>query len=361
MKYILLIMVVFLVGCQSNEVAIQDHVYWFPDEHEVHEGTWLQWPHDYTYGQGTQEALEPIWIEMTKSLSLGENVHIVVYDFYEKDHVFDLLEGEGVDMEKIDFFVQPIDDVWARDNGPIFVYRDDDLVILDWDFNGWGNKVPYKKDAKLRQAIGRDLDLPVIDLDLVLEGGSIELDSNGTGILTRSSVINDNRNPNLSEEEVDNYLKTYYNLDNIIWLDGVAGMDITDFHIDGFVKFLDKSTIITMDENDLSEWALPDKDIETLYHMKNSQGKAYDYVYLPLTAENVVLDSGEVLDYKGSYVNYYVANAVVLVPVYNDINDQVALDILESLYPKRKVIGIDVRELYKNGGMIHCVTQQQPK
>jgi len=195
---------------------------------------------------------------------------------------------------------------------------------------------------------------------VVLEGGAFELDGNGTFLSTRSAVTNKNRNPHLSKSEIEEYIEENLGATNFIWLDGVPNLDITDFHIDGFAKFYDKSTIITLRQDDLEEWSVSNKDIQTLMNAKNAFNEPYQYVYLPISKNNVILDNGKNLDYKGSYVNFYIGNTVVLVPNYNDPNDKIANDIIQKLYPDRKVIGIDVRELYKDGGMIHCVTQQQP-
>ncbi|OPA79084.1 agmatine deiminase [Paenibacillus selenitireducens] len=336
--------------------------YTMPDERSKHEGTWLQWPHNFTYGKGHKEDYETIWIEMTSALSEGENVHIIAYDKYEKEYIYDLLYDEGIDMDKIDFYIVPTDDVWARDTAPIFVYdKDNNLKLMDWGFNGWGKKTPYKKDALISNRLSKQLGMERIDLnEVVLEGGAFELDGNGTFLSTRSAVTNKNRNPKLSEAEIEEAIEENLGATNFIWLDGVPGLDITDFHIDGFAKFHDKSTMITMKEADLEEWGVSDKDINTLMNAKNAFDKPYHYVYLPITKSNVVLDNGNNLGYKGSYINYYIGNTVVLVPNYNDPNDKIANDTIQKLYPDRKVIGIDVRELYKDGGMIHCVTQQQP-
>ncbi|MED1115165.1 agmatine deiminase family protein [Bacillus paramycoides] len=347
----------------TEKVEAQEKVgkYTMPDEKSKHEGTWLQWPHDYTYGQEYKKEVEPIWIEMVSALTEGEKVHIVAYDQEEKERINQLLTDEGLNMEKIDFFIAPTDDVWARDSGPMFVYDNNkNLKILDPGFNGWGKKTPYKNDARIRENLSKQLGVERIDWHkFVLEGGAIELDGNGTALLTRSAVTNKNRNPKLSEAEIEKYISEL-GVTNFIWLDGVPNIDITDFHIDGFAKFHDKSTIITLAEDDLVEWGLSNKDIDTLMRAKNAAGGKYKYVYLPLSKNKVTLESGKTLDYKGSYVNYYIGNKVVLVPNYNDPNDKIANETIQKLYPDRKVVGIDVRELYKNGGMIHCITQQQP-
>ena len=358
---------IMLIGCaqskDSNNTNEREKIskYTMPDEKSEHEGTWLQWPHEFTYGKEYKKEVEPVWIKMANALSEGEQVHIVAYNEVEKEKINKILTDQGVNMEKIDFCISPTDDVWARDSGPIFVYDSDkNLKILDFGFNGWGKKTPSAKDALLRENISKKLGMEKIDLKtLVLEGGAIELDGNGTCLSTRSAVTNKNRNPNLSEAEIEKYISNL-GVSNFIWLDGVSGADITDFHIDGFAKFYDKSTIITLSEKDLAEWGVSDKDINTLMDAKNAQGESYKYEYLPLSKNKVVLNNGEKLGYKGSYANYYIGNKVILVPNYNDPNDKIANDIIQKLYPDRKVVGIDVRELYKNGGMIHCVTQQQP-
>lgn len=336
--------------------------YTMPEEKSEHEGTWLIWPHNYTYGEGTKENLETIWIEMASALSKGENVHIIAYDKHEQDYIYDLLYDEGLDMAKFDFYLIPTDDVWARDTAPLFVYdKNNDLKLMDWGFNGWGKKTAYKKDAALAKHMSKELGMDRIDLNgIVLEGGAFELDGNGTFASTRSAVTNKNRNPKNSEAAIEKVIAENLGVSNFIWLDGVPGLDITDFHIDGFVKFYDPSTIVTMNKADLKEWGVTNKDVKTLMNAKNVSGKPYKYVNLPITKSNVVLDSGEDLGYRGSYINYYVGNDVVLVPNYYDPQDQKANDIIQKLYPDREVIGIDVRELYKDGGMIHCVTQQQP-
>ena len=333
-----------------------------PEETVEHEGTWLQWPHHYTYGMFYRNSLDDTWVEMTSALVSSEKVHIVAYNSTEKDRIITLLNNASVPMTNVDFYIHENDDVWVRDNGPMFVYNtNDELTILDWGFNGWGNDAPYSKCDIIPTSLSNDLELPVVDLsEMVLEGGAIEHDGNGTMMATRSSVTHSSRNPGLTETQIENYLSTNMGISNFIWLDGVYGSEITDMHIDGFVKFANDSTIVTFNNSDLQYWELSLQDIETLLNAKNNNGVAYNFVIVPLTQNNVTTVYGNPLDYKGSYCNYYIANSIVLVPNYNDPNDAVANLIIQELYPSRTVIGIDVRNLYENGGMIHCVTQQQP-
>ena len=357
---ILYLLTVFTISCIS--VNAQTIKYTMPEEIALHEGTWLQWPHNNTYPPYWQEDLEDTWIEMTRELSTGENVHIIAYDANEKNHIVQVLNSTGVPLTNVDFFIHPNDDVWVRDNGPIFVFDNDGyMFILDWGFNGWGGDAPFTLCDAIPTLVSEDIDIPVVDLSaMVLEGGSMELDGNGTLMATKSSIINDNRNPGLSLSQIEEYMTINLGITNFIWLDGVPGLEITDMHIDGFARFHDSTTIVTMDSLDLIYWEVPPTDISILYNAQNIDEEPYNYVYLPLSANNVVTTWGQNLGYKGSYVNYYISNTVVLVPTYNDSNDAVAIATLQTIYPTRTVAGIDVRNLYSQGGMIHCVTQQQP-
>ncbi len=376
-----LVTVLVLFGCQeqsndysdNNENYVEDNKenadvedksseetsYIFPHENDEHEGTWLQWPHNNTY-ENTTTFYDPIWIEMTRGLIKGENVHIIVYDENEKERVINLLKEESIDMTRIDFFIFPTDDVWSRDNGPIFVYDSEgNLYIQNWEFNGWGNKAPFKNDNEIPNKVAEAIGVPSIDIKMVMEGGALEVDGNGTLFSTLSCVNNDNRTANYSLDEIEEYLRKYYGVTNFIWLDGVAGEDITDNHIDGMIKVVDDRTIIADSSFDLDPDTLSDDDdVKKLLTAKNVNGETYNFVFLPETKENVVVVQGEPM--KGAYLNFYVANKVVLVPNYEDENDKVANAIIQKYYPNREVIGIDVRDLYADGGMIHCVTQQQP-
>ena len=360
----LILLIPMTFGCQNPDVVnekseTEQTEYYFPHEGVQHEGTWLQWPHDKTY-EGSIEAYESIWIEMTKGLVTGENVHLIVYDEAEKERVTNVLTNENIDMSKVDFYVFPTNDVWIRDNGPIFVYdKDGSLLIENWQFNGWGNKAPYKKDNLIPTKISDATGIPKVDIDMIMEGGALELDGNGTCISTLSCVNNDNRTSNFTLEEIEAYLTKYYGVTNFIWLDGVAGMDITDNHIDGMMKFFNEKIIIADSEFDLNLEDLSDDDDEKkLLTATNIDGEPYEFIFLPSTKDAVVEVKGEWM--KGSYLNFYVGNKVVLVPNYNDKNDKIANQILQELYTDKEIIGIDVRNLYADGGMIHCVTQQQP-
>jgi agmatine deiminase len=338
--------------------------YTMPDELQAHEGTWLQWPHHYEYGVTYRDRLDATWVAMTKTLVQSEKVHIIAYNAAEKTRITALLTNANIALTLIDFKIFQTNDVWVRDNGPIYV-KDaaGKLNIQDWGFNGWGKKTPFAKDNTIPTQVATAQMLPKIDLNakMVLEGGAFEIDGNGTFLATKSAILNSNRNPNMTQVQAEAILTQNLGVTNFIWLDGKAGTELTDMHIDGFARFGNANTIVTMNDADLQYWQLPQADINKLNAAKNANGTLYKFIKLPLTKNNVTTAYGKKLSYKGSYVNFYTANNRVLVPNYNDPNDAIANAQIQTLFPTKTVVGIDVRNLYENGGMIHCVTQQQPK
>lgn len=344
--------------------------YRMPEEGMQHEGTWLQWPHHYQYGTLYRDRLDATWVAMTQALITSENVHIIAYDATEQARITNLLTTAGVTLNNVDFKIHPTDDVWVRDNGPIFVKNTTapyDLKIQDWGFNAWGGKFQYTNCNAIPTLLATDLGLPVVNLNttMVNEGGSCEYDGNGTMMACKSSILSQSptntvRNLGMTQSQAEAIFTTNLGIEKFIWLNGVTGLEVTDMHIDGFARFANETTIVTMSQANLLDWGVPQVDINTLMAATNKNNVAYNFVIVPLTVNNVVTTYGETLPYKGSYANYYIGNTKVLVPNYNDPNDTVANQIIQNLYPGRTVIGIDVRNLYKNGGMVHCVTQQQP-
>ena len=359
------LMVFVLTLLAINGVAsaqtIQSHL---PAETALHDGTWLEWPHHHTYGVQYRDRLEPTWVSMTQALIRSERVDIVAYNSTEKTRITNVLTAAKVPLSNVRFILSPTDDVWVRDNGPIFVFdRSGKLKITDWGFNGWGLKAPHTLDNTIPIAVASSLGVARIDLNTtILEGGAVAVDGNGVFMATRSSILEPHRNPGLTQAKMQSILTEHFGVTKFIWLDGYPGgsQDITDAHIDGFAQFGPNGTLVTMSQSDLNYWGLSTKDINTVYNATDVRGVRYSLKQLPLTSGDVVTTYGVDLGVKGSYVNYYVANTVVLIPMYADPNDAAAKRILQNLFPGRSVIGIDCRNLYAEGGMIHCVTQQQP-
>jgi agmatine deiminase len=367
MSLVLSLLSFIVIACEQEEpvksTRKSEVKYLFPEESSEHEATWLQWPHHYQYGKTYRNRLDATWVEITKALVESEKLKLIVYNNTEKQRVIELLKNRGVDLGSVEFHIYKTDDVWIRDNGPIYVQDEEgNLCIQDWGFNGWGNKADFENCDKIPELIAKDENRKYVNIggQMINEGGSVEVDGYGTMLACKSSILNENRNPGMSQLEAENIFRKYYGVTNFIWLEGQAGLDITDQHIDGFARFANAETIVCMNKADLAYYDVKDSDIEILYGAKNAKGDAYEFVYLPLTKEDVYTSYGKNVG-KASYCNYYIANNKVLIPVYKDENDALALKIIQGLYPEREVVGIDCRNLYVNGGMIHCVTQQEPK
>ena len=377
-KMTILFMTILVAFFACNKVEEQEPatateiLYTMPEESETHEGTWLQWPHHYQYGVAYRNSLDQTWVSMAKELVTSEKVHIIAYNQTEKDRIIALLNTASVPLANVDFKIYKTDDVWVRDNGPIYAKdKNGNLIIQDWGFNGWGNKIDDLSGLLIQSSncnlipskIGIDQGKTIVDINSIMinEGGSVVIDGKGTLMACKSSILNSNRNAGMTQAQAEAIFTKYLGVTNFIWLDGQAGLDVTDQHIDGFAIFGNQNTIVTMNQNDLLDYDVKQSDINKLYSAKKKDGTAYTFLKVPLTQNNVVTTNGTNLGYKGSYINYYIANNKVLVPNYNDPNDAVANGIIQTLYPTRTVVGIDVRNLYENGGMVHCVTQQQPQ
>lgn len=330
-------------------------IFTMPPEDDPHEGTWLQWPHSSIHRLRKQSVLkryERAWIQMTKALHTGERVHIIVYGTADQERVKNILKKEKCNMDQIDFFIIPTNDVWCRDNGPLFVIDEaKQLHVTDWEFNGWGGRYEYKLSNQVPRRIAECLTLPITSIPMVNEGGSIEVDGRGTLMAKKSSILNRNRNKGWKESDAEAYFRRYLGVTNFIWLEGKPGLDITDDHIDGTARFAHGNTIVTYYRRDFLD---PD-EYDELVNATNTRGERYDIVHLPLTSRKCA--DG---DY-GFYINYYVGNDVVLLPSFGDPNDEAARKIIQDLYTDRTVVAISMTEVLGDGGMMHCVTQQQPK
>ena len=345
--------------------------YSMPAEWEPHEGTWLQWPQSKLYAR-YELKLEGIWLNMVDALNDHEMVHLVVADERQREHVAGQLQYHGVGLNNVDFFIIPTNDVWVRDNGPIFVTNDEgDVAITDWTFNGWGERFDHELDNRVPARIAEQLDLPLFEAPLVLEAGAVEVNGSGTSLATRSSIIDLHRNPGMSQEEIEEALRQYLGVEHFIWLTG-AGRDEcdlwgdeTDCHIDIVARFSDQSTLIYNWTDDTSDprYEMFKKSYAELKDAATETGQALDLIPLPLpevhqTTQMTKWRKNTFTD--AAYSNYLVANQVVLVPVYGHKNDERALKIIAEHFPGREIIGIEVVGLVEHGGAIGCVTQPQP-
>ena len=337
--------------------------YRMPAEWEPHEATWLAWPHNPETWPGRIKYIPSIWIQMIKPLHVHEKVHICVTDAQMEETVKATLRrhdiGQNVFIHQI-----PTNDAWARDHNAIFVTREKDgvkeLTAIDWIFNSWGGKYgPWDLDDVVPQKVAKYLEVPCVEPGLVLEGGSIDVNGQGTLMTTEQCLLNKNRNAHLSKKEIENYLCNYLGVTHILWLgDGIVGDD-TDGHVDDITRFVNPTTVVTvLEEDPADENYKPLQDnLKRLQSMKDQDGRSLKIITIPMPGPVAYQEQR----LPASYANFYIANGVVLVPIYNHPNDKRALETLEKLFPTRRVIGINAVEMVWGLGALHCVTQQQPK
>jgi len=295
---------------------------------------------------------------MVEALIESEKVRINVSNDAHEAEARSVLSG--LPIERITFYPVPTNEPWCRDHGPIFLTRDRDpqLAVVDWDYNAWGNKYPpFDLDEVVPTRLAEILKLPVFYPQMILEGGSIDVNGTGALLTSESCLLNKNRNPTLSRNVIEQRLRDFLGVKEILWLgDGIAGDD-TDGHIDDLTRFVSERTVVTVvEENRDDENYQPlQENLARLREMK-IEGRKLDIVTLPMPKKIV----REGLRLPASYANFYIANTCVLVPTFADPSDEFALSVLRECFPGRRVIGIDCRELIWGLGTFHCLTQQQP-
>ena len=332
--------------------------YCMPAEWSKHDAIWLAWPHDPSTFTSGVEKVEETFVQIISLLHKDEHVNLFVTDQEMKRKVSGLLQSRNVDLKQIRFFEFEYADVWFRDYGPIFVKRNKDLAMVHWTFNSWGEKYEeLMKDAQIPHEINKAMQLPCFEPGVVLEGGSIDVNGKGTLLTTEQCLLNKNRNACLKKEEIEKFLKEYLGVTNIIWLkNGIAGDD-TDGHVDDLARFVNPTTVVCgYDEGDDENSEALRKNYKLLRQSSDQDGRRLKVVKLPMPGK--IAYDGKRL--PASYTNFYIGNRTVLVPTFENENDKVALSILQNLFPKRNVIGINCVDLICGFGAIHCVSQQQP-
>jgi agmatine deiminase len=336
-----------------------------PAEWDPHAATWLTWPRrDGISFPGRFDAIPAYWVRMAELLSPREEVHINVFDELHEAEVREHL-GRSRELVRERVFLHrfPAYEPWCRDHGPIFVARGDaadrQLAVVDWGYNAWGGKYPpFDLDDAVPQHVARLLNLPLFRPGIVLEGGSIEVNGRGTLLTSEACLLNPNRNPQLSRGEIERYLRDFLGVTNILWLgDGIAGDD-TDGHIDDLARFVNPTTVVTVVEDDPADenYRVLQDNLRRLHAMTDQDGQPLRIVTLPMP--RAIYHEGQRL--PACYANFYIANGVVLLPLFDDPADSRALATLQELFSDRRVVGIPARDLIWGLGAFHCVTQQQP-
>lgn len=339
--------------------------FYMPAEWHPHEATWLSWPKDpETWPDRVPQAQE-IFLKMMRAVSANEKINLLVDDEEAEMSVRSRCKFAGA--QNIRFIRMLTVDSWVRDYGPNFLISDDGrLAYNDWVFNAWGNKYEeLKRDNSVPAQLESILHVPRFEPGIVMEGGSIEVNGAGVVLTTEQCLLNRNRNPHLSRAEIEQYLKDYLGAAKVLWLgEGIVGDD-TDGHIDDIARFVSPTTIVCAVEDDPldANYEILQDNLKRLKRMTGADGRQFEIVTLPMPG----IVGGQSTDARNldrlpaSYANFYIANSVVLAPIFGHQNDSRAIETLQRLFPTRRVVPINCEPLVWGMGTIHCVTQQQPK
>ncbi len=337
-----------------------------PAEWERHQATWLAWPHETTDWPGKFESIPWVYGEIVRHLSGSERINILIQDREAEHLARSVLEKCHTQLEGVEFFCIPTDRSWTRDYCAAFVHdRAGKQVALNWGFNGWAKYGNSEADDAAATEIAKRLEAPIVTptfrgRQVVLEGGSIDVNGAGTVLTTEECLLGDIqiRNPGLTRPDYEAIFRSYLGAGHTVWMrNGIAGDD-THGHVDDLARFVDaKTVIVTLEEDPKDDNFEPLKEnFARLREMTDQDGREMQIETLPMPLP--VFFDGQRL--PASYANFYIANRVVLVPTFNDANDRLALNKLAELFPDRKVIGIASTDLVLGLGTLHCMTQQQP-
>jgi agmatine deiminase len=347
-----------------------------PAEWEKHEATWLGWPHNASDWPGKFETIPWVYGEMARKISEGEKIYLIVRNQADESHVRHIFKSVGVDLKKIRFVMHPTNRGWTRDTGPIFVKRKlsgrrtpgakTETSIVHFHFNGWAKYNNWRKDTKVPETAAHLLRKKLIHAEckgrsFVIEGGGIELNGRGTLLSTEECYLHPKiqvRNPGLGKKEIEATLKDYLGVKNIFWLAKGPKGDDTHGHIDDICRFVNAKTLVLVREkNKRDENYRPlAENWERIRDLRLENGSKPEVIALPMPSP--LYFDGQRL--PASYANFYICNAAVIVPTFNDPNDRVALGILGELFRDRPVVGIHAVDLVWGFGSLHCLTQQQP-
>lgn len=330
------------------------HGFCMPPEWASHAATWMAWPHNDELWMGYLDAVRDEFTNFINTVAQHERIDLLVANKECEADAKSRLRGD------VHFHSLEYSDVWLRDSGPIFVTNpNSESLIIDWDFNGWGEKYDYVADNQIPSHVAKFLKATAVNPGIVMEGGSLDVNGTGCLITTKQCLLSPARNPNHELSEIETCLQRYLGASKIIWLEDGLENDHTDGHVDTISRFASPGVIVSCicEDRDDPNYATMQNNLDILRSSKDEEGKSFSIIELPLPRRRLELE-GERL--APTYANFYICNGLVVVPQYNDLNDAKALEILRPLFPGRKVVGLPGRALITGGGSFHCVTQQQP-
>ena len=341
------------VAARAEDAARQWHM---PEEGEPHAATWMAFvPSTRIWGKQLLPVVRENLARIAKAIAAYEPVKMLV-----REDEYDL--AQRLCGPSIELVVQPIDDLWMRDTGPVFVKdQSGQLGGAGFNFNGCGDKQSHSRDAKVAAFVAGQASARFLETDLVLEGGGIEVDGEGTAIITESCVLNPNRNPDLTKAACEKELFRLLGLEKIVWLPGIAGKDITDGHTDFYARFAGPGVVVAGLDTDPASFdhAVTKRHLEILGQATDSKGRRLRVVTLP--GPTSVREDYENREFAAGYINFYACNGAVIAPEFGDKDaDRTTHDTLSDLFPKREIIQLNIDGIAAGGGGIHCTTQQQP-
>lgn len=336
-----------------------EHGYYMPAEWARHTATWMSWPFDEEMWHGKLDEVRTEYSQFVKTIARFEPVHLLVRDAEARATASSMLKG----VDNVTLHEVPLDDVWLRDNGPIFVLpqsRSGGLRATNWEFNSWGEKYEWALDNQVPPFITSKTATPRYDISVVMEGGSLDVNGKGVCLTTRQCLLDEMRNPIMCRKDIEKVLRDFLGINQVIWLNlGLEG-DHTDGHVDTITRFVDEETILTSvtgDTNDVN-YERMQENLTILRAARTPDGNPFRVIELPLPTKRLELSDGKRL--PSTYANFYICNGAVIVPQYGDPMDERALKIIAECFPGRETIGLKSRYIITGGGSFHCLTQQQP-
>ncbi len=347
----------FVGSAQGNTLMREGRMGWrMPDENAPHKRTWMAFgASDDIWGGDLLPEVQQDLATIARTIARYEPVSMLV-----RKQEYELARNlVGPSIELVEF---PLDDLWIRDTGPLFVSSNEGgTAAIDFNFNGWGEKQEYARDAKVAGFVAHRASVDTIHTDLVLEGGCIEVDGYGTAIISESCTLNSNRNPGLSKVQFEKRLKPLLGLDKIIWIPGIKGKDITDGHTDFYARFAGHGVVLAGFDPDPQSFdhEVTKTHLEILSRASDAQGRPLEVV--SLEGPSTVREEFDSIDFAAGYIGFYVCNGAVIMQEFGDNRaDTAARSVLQKAFPNRDIVQINIDAIAAGGGSIHCTTQQEP-
>ncbi|SMO97063.1 agmatine deiminase family protein [Gracilimonas mengyeensis] len=332
--------------------------YQMPAEWHQHAATQLHWPsNQITWPEEQPHKVEEVYCQIIEELHFYEPIHLFVENLKVRNRVMQKLSLRAVDLDRVIIHQKKINDVRARDYGPLFVKKGNNYVITDWGFNGWGNEYSDRKDEDgVPKYIAEKFGIERLKPEMKLAGGSIDINGNGALITTESLLLNQNQSPYLSKEDIEHKLREYLGAKQIIWLKRGLADDYTDDRVDNITRWLNEDTVLSMvceDKEDIN-YSILQENLEMLESVRLDGGKKLNIETLPLLKVKL----NDSIQLPASYANFYIANGVVLVPQYDNQYDRQAVELFKNYFSGRKIIGISSKDLLWGKCSLHSITQQ---